>query len=286
MLFRRAIFLSLTAALLCLAGHGCTPRAEIALDEQKDPYYLSGLNRRRDLDFKGAIEAFEKALEINPRSASAHYELAIIYDQQEKDYAAALYHYDRVMKLRPNNAYPADNATQRIAVCKQELAKTVSLSPMIQTMTSDMIKLQADLARLTNENLQLKKQLEAAQLALGSRGQPMQIVTNFSGPSNLALRLNLSANRTNPPPPGKIEIAGNIRANPPSTGQGKTPQVVSGRSTDLVTPKTKTYTVVSGDYPATIARKHGVQLAALMAANPHLDPKRLKPGQTLNIPLQ
>src|SRR5262245_51992634 len=259
MLFRRGILNAVSAALLCLAGNGCSPHAETALDEQKDPYYLSGINRRRDLDFTGAIDAFEKALEINPRSASAHYELAIIYDEHEKDYAAALYHYDRVVKLRPNNAYPADNATQRIAVCKQELAKSVSIAPMMQTMQSDMVKLQADLARLTNENQQLKKQLDAAQLALASRGQSIHNASHLVGQSNLAPRPNLSGNRANPPPPGNVEFAGNTRTNPSSAGQAKTP---FGRGTDQIAPKAKTYTVVSGDNPATIARKYGVQLAA------------------------
>src|SRR5262245_1928243 len=222
MLFRRGILNAVSAALLCLAGNGCSPHAETALDEQKDPYYLSGINRRRDLDFTGAIDAFEKALEINPRSASAHYELAIIYDEHEKDYAAALYHYDRVVKLRPDNAYPADNAAQRIAVCKQELAKSVSIAPMIQTMQSDMVKLQADLARVTNENLQLKKQLEVAQQALANRALTIATASNLAAQSNLASRSLTAGNRSNTPTLGKGEFAANTRTNSFAAGSGKT----------------------------------------------------------------
>ena len=33
-----------------------------------------------------------------------------------------------------------------------------------------------------------------------------------------------------------------------------------------------------------IARKYGVKVEALMAANPGLDPRRLRVGQTLTIP--
>ena len=49
-------------------------------------------------------------------------------------------------------------------------------------------------------------------------------------------------------------------------------------------PAARSHVVKSGDTPATIARQHSVKLEALLAANPGLDPKRLKIGQTLTIP--
>ena len=58
--------------------------------------------RARQAKSKARIEAFEKALEVNPHSASAHFELAVLYDQQKNDYAAALYHYEKARRLRPN----------------------------------------------------------------------------------------------------------------------------------------------------------------------------------------
>jgi len=286
MIFRRGLFSSVMAVLLSFAGSGCTPHAETQSDEQKDPYYLSGINRRRDLDYKGAIEAFEKALEINPRSASAHYELAIIFDEHEKDYAAALYHYDRVVKLRPSGAYPADNANQRIAVCKQELAKSVSIAPMIQTMQSDMIKLQADLARATNENQQLRKQLEAAQQTLASRGSFAATVTNLAGQTNFGLRSAAQGPRSNPPSSGRVDVAANLRPGASSSAQLDPVAFPTGRSSEKAAPKMKTHTVVSGDNPAHIARKYSIKLSSLMSANPSLDAKRLKVGQVLNIPSQ
>lgn len=44
------------------------------------------------------------------------------------------------------------------------------------------------------------------------------------------------------------------------------------------------YTVKAGDYPAKIARAHGVSTSDLMAANPGLDPTKLKVGQKINLP--
>jgi hypothetical protein len=54
------------------------------------------------------------------------------------------------------------------------------------------------------------------------------------------------------------------------------PEVTAGAGTD--------YLVVKGDTLATIAKSHGVTLKALEAANPGLDPKKLKIKQKLTIP--
>ena len=44
------------------------------------------------------------------------------------------------------------------------------------------------------------------------------------------------------------------------------------------------YTIVSGDTLAKIAKKNGVTVKALEAANPGVDPKKLRPGKKLTIP--
>ncbi len=45
-----------------------------------------------------------------------------------------------------------------------------------------------------------------------------------------------------------------------------------------------TYTVQAGDNPWTIAKKHGVKLEELLAANQIKDPKNLKIGDVLKLP--
>jgi LysM repeat protein len=46
----------------------------------------------------------------------------------------------------------------------------------------------------------------------------------------------------------------------------------------------RTHTVAAGETLAAIARKHGVSLGALQAANPGVNPKKLRVGQVLNLP--
>jgi LysM repeat protein len=46
----------------------------------------------------------------------------------------------------------------------------------------------------------------------------------------------------------------------------------------------RTHTVKGGETPYAISRQYRVKLEALFAANPGLDPKRIRIGQVLNIP--
>ena len=90
-------------ALLLLVGvllSGCLPPGP--KDEEKEQFFLAGKSRVKTMDFKGAIESFEKAVEVNPKSAPAHFELGVLYEQKESDPAAAIYHYERYLELRPD----------------------------------------------------------------------------------------------------------------------------------------------------------------------------------------
>ena len=250
-------FCRLTPLLLCCLLAGCRPGATGQGDEQKDPYFLAGKNRLQDRDHQGAIEMFEKALDVNPRSASAHFELGVLYEQQQSDYAAALYHYQRAVTLRPDMP-SADLARQRTQECKRELAKTV-----VQPIS--MQNLQRDVDTLRVENELLKQRLQAWQNYYEGRG----VV-----PSNVVQAI------TNPP----------LRATPPpSTAQANITQSPALRSNpvqraSLQPTSNRTHIIVSGDTPAGIARRYNVKLSALQSANPTMDARRLRPGQTLVIP--
>ena len=80
------------------------------------------------MDYQGAVEAFEESLEVNPHSAAAHFQLAMLYDEKESDPAAAIYHYQQYLKFDPN-AENAEIVNQHIATCKQQLAADVMAMP-------------------------------------------------------------------------------------------------------------------------------------------------------------
>ena len=219
---------------------------------------MVGKERVSSRDFRGAIEAFERAIEVNPRSALAHFELGLLYEQHDdadNHLISAMYHYKKALDLRPN-AYPAENARMRMAGCKQELVKSESLAPVYQTM-------QRDLERLKEENQLLKKQLDGWQAQGTQRGVSQ---------TNNALNANSTVVRVLPPPTNRFDRGPVIKT--PYSGVTPLPPSNSGRN----------YTVQAGDTLAAIARKQKVRLEALEAANPGVTPKKLRPGQTLVIP--
>src|SRR5208282_848745 len=131
---------------------GCIP-GDTHVDEEKDPHFQRGRNLVNGQDFKGAVQEFEKTLETNPRSAAAHFELGWLYDTKLKDYAAAIYHYDRHLELQPDSERAA-LIKERVRGCKQELANSEFPLPNSRN-------LQREVDRLNAENSLLKQQLEA-----------------------------------------------------------------------------------------------------------------------------
>jgi LysM repeat protein len=78
----------------------------------------------------------------------------------------------------------------------------------------------------------------------------------------------------------KLQESAKVPAKPVKGGKGV---AASGAAPGTVSPD-GTYTVKSGDSLAKIARANGVTLAEIVAANPGVDPKRLKVGQKINLP--
>ncbi len=238
------------AAGLC----GCLPSGSDPLEEQKEPHFLAGKTRVNSLDFHGAIESFQKALEVNPRSASAHFQLGWLFNEKEPDPAAAIYHYESYLRLRPD----ADNAElvrQRINTCKLDLAKAVLPLPVTPG-------LQREFEQLAEENKRLKEELARWQAQAASQSRAP---TNAGTPVFVMTR------------PTVVGTASGIAAaaSHPAVGTG-TPPVA----------KLRMHSVKAGESPYSIAKRYGVKLDALLAANPKLDPKRLKVGQAINIPVQ
>ena len=239
-------------ALLLLAGlmlGGCLPSAP--RDEEKEPYFLAGKSRVNTMDFKGAIESFERAVEVNPKSAPAHFELGWLFDQKESDPAAAIYHYERYLKLLPNSG-KEEMVKTRILACKQQLAQTVSLGLVTE-------KQQREFEQLAEENKRLREDSEKWR-AYALR---LQTLTNQPGPRLPVPRAVQSSTSGQPAPAD-------------SDGTGRTPTTPTATS--------RTHTVKAGETPSVIARKYGVKVEALMTANPKVDPRRLQVGQALNIP--
>jgi LysM repeat protein len=240
--------------LASLMLSSCLPSAP--RDDEKEPYFLAGKSRANAMDFKGAIESFEKALEVNPKSAAAHFELGVLYDTRDSDPAAAIYHYERFLKLSPNSGRD-ETVKTRILACKQQLAQSVSLGPV-----SD--KQQREFEQLVEERNHLRDDLEkwrayAAQL---------QKLTNQSSAGPQETRL--------------VQASGTVQSVAVSASRSNVAN--PGRTPVLPASSARTHVVKAGETPSLIARKYGVKIEALNAANPGLDARHLRVGRVLTIP--
>ena len=251
MTFLAWFFRGVPAVLLCLSMNGCLPGGQSPADEEKEPHYLAGRSAFNGMDYPGAIEEFEKALELNPHSALAHYQLGMLYEEKEPDPAIAIYHYEQFLKLRPH----ADNAEvikQRILNCKQDLAKTVSLLPAASGV-------QRELEQLVEKNKQLQERLNQWETYYKSQTQTANVV-----PTPPVVRTTVLSNQT----------VQSSSSRPVSSDNRSPVRLMANR----------THVVQAGETPAAIARKYGIRLDALMSANPGLDPRKLRVGQTVNVP--
>jgi LysM repeat protein len=250
----RVVWRLIFIALWCLGSSGCLESPNSSLDEQKDSYYRKGKSLLGNQDYAGAVAAFEKALEINPRNASAHFELWLLYEQQLKDYAASIYHGERFLRLRPDSDH-AKTVRDRIAGSKLELAKELPVGPVIPALYHDFERLSE-----SNKFLRLQVEMLTRQLA---------VATNLVLASRLA-----QATATAAP-----QVTGAASANTnPVAPLAPTPARPSAASS------VKTHTIKAGDTFVKVARQYRVSLDALMAANPGLNPKKLRVGQTIKLP--
>lgn len=70
--------------------------------EIQNPYKVSGIKKYKDFDLEGAIEDFQKGLEIHPRDISLHFNLACAYSLTEQVDKAYM-HLDRAVSLGFND---------------------------------------------------------------------------------------------------------------------------------------------------------------------------------------
>jgi LysM repeat protein len=259
--------LSAAAGLLAtLALSGCGPTVQSRAEEEKEAHFLAGKSLLKEMDYKGAIDSFEQALETNPRSASAHFELAWLFDQKESDPAAAIFHYDRFLKLRPT-AENEETIRARILACKQELARTVSLGPVTQG-------LQREFEQLTEENKKLREEVFRWREFASARARSQ---TNSANTAFAQLRP--AAGNSGPSSTGSGIVRTAVSRTPTS---GSAPKVAV--ASPVSHPSGRTHAIKPGETLTVIARKYGVRVNALMAANPSIDERRLRVGQPLTIP--
>jgi tetratricopeptide (TPR) repeat protein len=253
-IFCCAVFI-LVAAAMC----GCFPGNDNHEDEERDPHFQRGRDLVNSQEFKAAAEEFEKALESNPRSAAAHFELGCLYDNNLKDYAAAIYHYERLLVFVPDSPR-ANLVRERIRGCKLELAGTEFPLPNSQN-------LQREVNALTEENRLLKQQLDEARSHPAAGAAP--VPAPAPAPAEPVRALAVAGAKPPPAAAPAPAISAPQPSTPPAGAESSHP---------------RTYVIQHNDSIYSVAKRYGLKPGAVLAANPNVNPNRLRVGQNLNLP--
>ena len=119
-------------------------------------------SKTADGNYLRAITLYESALDDSPRSADIHYRLALLYDDKMHDPLNALHHFKRYLTLAPSG--PRASEVKNF-MKKDELELGTSLS-------GDSVVSRAEAARLRNENLTLRKELEELRAGVHASQKP------------------------------------------------------------------------------------------------------------------
>jgi LysM repeat protein len=109
-------------------------------------------NKSAQGDFERAINLYEAALDDSEstRNAEVHYKLAVLYDDKLNDPVSALHHFKRYLALSPNGTHANE---VKNSIKHDEVAALTALS-------GDSVIARSEVARLQNENLNLRKEIE------------------------------------------------------------------------------------------------------------------------------
>jgi len=297
---------------------GCSQFKRSGVADEKDPYYLEGERRQSGMDWEGAIESFERALQSNPNNAAAHLQLGIMYAEKKNDFATAVYHYQKHLTINTNSPR-AETIKQQINYCKRELAKSHSFALVSRDV-------QRDLERLTMTNQIYARRIQEleAEIARGPR-YITNIETKYVTLPDLEQKgrgLTRPTTIVDKPPEVEEEVAETPqqtpseqpRSNPqtetravarqepqretpkPERNTRETPRTTaparntaSASNGSRSTPPASTsrvrtvHTIKPGDTLQVVARRYNVSMAELRAANPGLG-RGARAGQKINIP--
>lgn len=252
-MFWKSIRLGTLAVLCGLAWGGCSPSGPGVTEEKREPQFLIGLSRVNVMNFEGAIEAFQQALEANPQSAAAHLQLGWLYAEKVSDPAAAIYHYEQFLRRQPADPN-AEMIRKQILGLKHVLAEAVLPMPPVSG-------LQKQVEDLREENRRLQADLDRLRGELAGR----PVLTN--------------------PPSGRVAGGRNGPVFGAALAAGNLPPPTAGRS-GSASPVVQTHKVIPGDTPTSIARRYSINVESLLKANPGLNPRRMRINQNLTIPVR
>ena len=241
--------------------------------EQRETSFVEGQNFAIQGQKEKAIASFEQAVLANPSNASAHLALGDLYYGQ-LEFIDAAYHYHRYVQLMERRGQRPDiSAGDNLRNCEMQMAIKFSreLSRQqndleIENLRRQITEKEGTIQQLRSELLQRSPTNQVAIAAAGGGNSPRPSASDQNPSSRTGT--------PQAPAPSEAVVSGGSTNRPTTAGAPERPRAASGKS----------HSVRSGETPSIIARKYGVTVKALMAANPGVNPNRLKVGTVLKLP--
>ena len=137
---------------VALLGAGCD---RLPFD-QSGKAMEQGRQKQAAQDFRGAVAAYEKALDGTSRTADAHFRLGLLYDQKLNDPLSAAHHFRRYVEVAPTGPHVKE-ATANTARIERVLATSLNEGTLIG---------HAEALRLKQENADLRAQVATLKTSL------------------------------------------------------------------------------------------------------------------------
>jgi tetratricopeptide (TPR) repeat protein len=162
----------LAGGVLLGSGAGCRDSVRrLDAREERDPLMRRAAAKQAEGDTDYAMDLYRKVLELDPRSARASLDLALLLHDAKADYIPALYHYGRYLDLRPNTE-KRDLIENRMRLARQAFA-AANLPPSGDRATMrEAERLRINNAEMRDRIRQLETELAALKEKAAERPRP------------------------------------------------------------------------------------------------------------------
>ena len=263
----RLIVLFCCLLAVCL-GAGCDKFRPGDTDERREANFQIAYNLSLQGLVDDAIKAYYRALEANPFNATAHRELGQLFFEKKHDYVLAVYHLRRCQQIKTTrNDRDANDYSIEQVIKQAQLQLAIEWTSQIGRQQA-----QSQVDELKRRNAELEAAVTRLSQQLGQNARVLPDPTPVKPVGESPKRNPAEPVRT--PDTAKPAIR---------TADAPAPAAVA-----VVAPRpattARTHVIKSGETPANIARQYHLTTQQLMNANKGLDARKLRVGQSLNLP--
>ena len=163
----RFALLVLASAMLCSVLVSCNK--DYTGKEKTHPVFVKAGTAQNSGDYAEAAKLYEEFLLVAPKSAETHMRLAALYGDNLDSPLKAIYHYEKVIELRPDDTANNDNIRSFISVAKKKLFEDLK-SQYQDTDKENAVKAELEATKKKLEDYKAyAAKLRAAYVQLGEK---------------------------------------------------------------------------------------------------------------------